>query len=238
MFTSGADAAAGGQDHLRVVRYADDVVMMPLQCGTQWDGLAHNFDRGEMYNGWPAELVDGAGAHRNGIENLTDRVVGRGVLLDIARHHNVDALGPGTAIGRSDLGACASAHGVSPGSGDFLLIRTGHLGARREAWGDYSGGPAPGLALDTLEWIAETELAGIATDTWGAEVIPNETPDVFQPFHIVAIPNMGLLIGEMFDLDALAEDCASDGRYEFLFVAPPLPFPGAVGSPVNPIAIK
>lgn len=49
---------------------------------------------------------------------------------------------------------------------------------------------------------------------------------------------MGLLIGEIFDLDSLAEDCAEDGVYEFLFSAAPLPFTAAVGSPVNPMAIK
>ena len=119
-----------------------------------------------------------------------------------------------------------------------MLIRTGHLGVRRGDWGDYSGGPAPGLGLSTLDWIADNDIAAVATDTWGAEVIPNETPGVFQPFHIVAIPNMGLLIGEMFDLEELASDCAEDGVYEFFFVAPPLPFTGAVGSPVNPVAIK
>jgi kynurenine formamidase len=49
---------------------------------------------------------------------------------------------------------------------------------------------------------------------------------------------MGLLVGEIFQLDELAEDCAKDSVYEFLFVAPPLPITGAVGSPVNPLAIK
>ena len=49
---------------------------------------------------------------------------------------------------------------------------------------------------------------------------------------------MGLLVGEIFDLEALAEDCARDGVYEFMFVAPPIPITGAVGSPVNPFAIK
>ncbi len=49
---------------------------------------------------------------------------------------------------------------------------------------------------------------------------------------------MGLLIGEMFDLESLADDCAQDGKYEFFFCAPPLPFTKAVGSPVNPMAIK
>jgi hypothetical protein len=54
----------------------------------------------------------------------------------------------------------------------------------------------------------------------------------------VCIPNMGLTIGEIFFLDDLADDCAGDGVYEFLFVAPPLPITGAVGSPINPLAMK
>ena len=55
------------------------------------------------------------------------------------------------------------------------------------------------------------EIAAIATDTWGFEVRPNEFDDAFQPLHQVVIPHMGLLIGEMWDLDALAADCAADG---------------------------
>ena len=49
---------------------------------------------------------------------------------------------------------------------------------------------------------------------------------------------MGLTVGEIFVLGELAEDCASDQRYEFMFVAPALPITGAVGSPVNPLAFK
>ncbi len=49
---------------------------------------------------------------------------------------------------------------------------------------------------------------------------------------------MGLLMGEMFELDELAADCAEDGRYAFQLVAPVLPLTGGVGSPVNPLAIK
>src|SRR5207244_12419621 len=82
------------------------------------------------------------------------------------------------------------------------------------------------------------EVAGIATDTWGFEVRPNEFDVAFQPLHQVASPHLGLFIGEMWDLDALAADCAADGRYDFLLVAAPIPFTGAVGAPVNPIAIK
>ncbi len=70
------------------------------------------------------------------------------------------------------------------------------------------------------------------------EVRPNELEDIFQPLHIVLLVNVGLLIGEIFDLEKLAEDCAGDGVYEFMFVAGPLPFTKAVGSPLNPLAIK
>ncbi len=45
-------------------------------------------------------------------------------------------------------------------------------------------------------------------------------------------------IGEMWDLDALAGDCAQDGRYSFWLTAGPLPVTGAVGAPVNPLAVK
>jgi hypothetical protein len=44
--------------------------------------------------------------------------------------------------------------------------------------------------------------------------------------------------GEMFDLETLAEDCASDGQWDFLLSAPPLKVSGGIGSPLNPLAVK
>ena len=61
---------------------------------------------------------------------------------------------------------------------------------------------------------------------------------VFLPFHLLTLRDMGMMLGEYWDLTALAADCAADGVYEFQLIAPPLRFVGAVGSPVNPIAIK
>ena len=101
-----------------------------------------------------------------------------------------------------------------------MLVRTGQLArARRDGWGDYAGGPAPGLSLTTAGWLHRTEIAAIATDTWGFEVRPNEfDAPAFQPLHQVVIPNLGLTIGEMWDLDALGDVCAAAGRYDFLLV--------------------
>jgi kynurenine formamidase len=125
------------------------------------------------------------------------------------------------------------------GRGDIVLVRTGRLTrVRREGWGDYAGGDSPGLSFTTAGWLHGTEIAALATDTWGFEVRPNEFEPAFQPLHQVAIPHLGLLIGEMWDLDALAEDCAADGVHDFWLTAAPLPITGAVGSPVNPIAVK
>lgn len=241
MLRTGVDALAsaeGGEPPL--MAGSDDMVTMPLQCATQWDSLAHIFYKGMMYNGRSAALVTAQGAAKNSIDKMRGRIVGRAVLLDIPRSKGVPWLEPGTPVYPEDLDACLRRQGVQVRRGDFLLIRTGHIALCRSRgdWGDYAGGDAPGLSLLTIPWLYEKEVASVCSDTWGVEVRPNEVPDVRQPWHVVAIPNMGLLVGEIFDLDALAEDCAQDGRYEMFFCAPPLPITGAVGSPVNPQAIK
>jgi kynurenine formamidase len=223
------------------VGFADDTVFMPLQCATQWDALSHAFDRGRLYNGYDAREVSSLGARKNGIEKVAGSFAGRGVLLDVAAWKGADALEPGYAITEADLEGCIAEQGESSrvGTGDFVLVRTGQMGrCRREGWGTFAGGDAPGLSFGTAGWLHRNELAAIATDTWGFEVRPNELAESFQPLHQVVLPNMGLHIGEIFDLEALAEDCAADGVYEFFFVAPPLPITGAVGSPINPYAIK
>lgn len=240
MLQDGGDVSIGAQDHLPNIQYTDDAVTMPLQCATQWDALAHILYRGKMYNGYEAHHVNSTGAKKNGMENAKDKIVSRGVLLDIPRYKGKQWLDPGEAVYPEDLDGAAAMGEVSVGTGDIVLVRTGQIGQVRAdgSWGEYSGGSAPGLGVDCAHWICEHEIAGYATDTWGTEVIPNETPDIFQPLHMILIVHAGVLVGEIFDLEGLAEDCANDGVYEFLFVAPPLPITGAVGSPINPQAIK
>ena len=56
--------------------------------------------------------------------------------------------------------------------------------------------------------------------------------------HCVLLPLLGLPLGEMWDLEALAADCAADGRYECFFTSAPLNLPAGVASPPNALAIK
>jgi kynurenine formamidase len=246
MTRDGADVLAGsavrdfygGVD--RHFRGTDDIVIMPLQSGTQWDALSHVVFENAIYNGYSADLVGSKGALRNDVRRAAGGMVGRGVLLDVARARGVDWLEPGHAVGADDLGRAATLGGLAVGPGDFVFVRTGAMAAvrARGAWEDYAAGPAPGLGLGSVDWIAERDVAAVAADTWGMEVRPNETPDVYQPLHIVFIVHMGLWVGEIFDLEELAADCAADGVYEFFFCGPPLPFTRAVGSPLNPMAVK
>jgi kynurenine formamidase len=215
------------------------VLILPTQTATQWDGLAHVFFEQQMYNGYSASYVSSSGARRNAVIKAADRMIGRGVLLDLPAALGVPYLSPGHAIGGDDLDRACRHHGVEIRRGDFVLVRTGSIARVRErgAWADYAGGDAPGLGLDSVPWIAEREIAAVATDTWDVEARPVETPDVAQPVHILLLVMLGLWIGEIFDLEALAVRCSALGRHEFLFAAPPLPVTGGIGSPINPQAI-
>jgi kynurenine formamidase len=239
MLRSGTDAYSGVLDH-RKIRGADDIIIMPMQCGTQWDGLGHIFYGDYMWNGYDCRTVTSFGAQKCGIEQTRDRMVGRGVLFDMPRLLGQKYLDDGHAITCEELDRAERQFGAKVGRGDYLLVRTGQIEQKLEAknWDGYPGGDAPGLAFETLDWLHKKEVAAIATDTWGVEVRPNETDEAAQPWHWISIPIMGLTVGEIFHMGPLATDCADDKRYEFMFVAPALPVTGAVGSPVNPLAIK
>ena len=244
MTSTGADFAAGKPGSGRVpeggIKFADDYIFAALQCSTQWDGLAHAWYGNQLYNGVAETEIRGTGAHRLGIEKLHRHFVGRGVLLDLPPVINQGArLAPGYPITADDLDRVAASEGVAIESGDIVLVRTGHLAwfyelkDKREFWQG-----APGLGRTTVEWLHRHEVAAVAMDTAAIEVQPCETPGATLPLHGALIRDLGLTLGELFTLDALADACREDGRYEFLFVAQPLRITGAVGSPINPLAIK
>jgi kynurenine formamidase len=243
MLDTGTDIRAGRQAGAADGwGYADDMVTMALQCATHWDALSHVFYDYRMYNDRDCDLVSSEGAAKNDVAVFRDRVVTRGVLLDVPRATGADPLPPGHEIGTAELEATLEHQRVEVGRGDALLIRTGHMGGFRStgSWDGYTHAAAPGLGLDVAVWLHEREIAAVAADTWCVEVVaPGLLPGAIPlPWHAVAIVHMGLLVGENFLLDDLAAESARDGVYEFLFVAPPLPFGGAVGGPTNPIVIK
>lgn len=201
------------------------------------DALCHVFVKGRMYNGYPASDVRSVGALRNSIGAAFDGVVGRGVLLDVPRHRQVDWLEPGEAIGPEELDAVAAAQGVSVGTGDILLVRTGR-DARRDAvgpWDPVVEGLA-GLDPRCARWIHDRDLAVLGSDGI-SDPLPNNPSDWPIPIHQTCLVAMGVHLLDNLQLSRLAQACAEEGRWEFQFTVAPLRIAGATGSPVNPLAV-
>ena len=249
MVAAGTDYAVGAAGPLAFgpYRFADDYIYMPLQGSTQWDALSHGWYGDELYNGVPQTAIRTApaagGATRLGIEHVRDSLVGRAVLVDVVRYKG-GSLPPGYSIRLADVEGALAKQGSSVLPGDVLLVRTGVVPhfytletprARFEFWAR----PQAGLASDLVPWIKERKVAAVATDNVAFERMPNEDdPEHMAPLHGNLLRDLGVYIGEIWWFEELAADCAEDGRYEFFLAAQPLHIPGAVGSPLNPIAIK
>jgi kynurenine formamidase len=233
---------------------SEDVVTFALQCATHWDGLAHvsygaGPDGPRLYNGYPASLVTEAGAATLGIHHVRS-LVSRGVLLDVARAKGLELLEAGYPITPDDLDAACELGGLTIVPGDVVLVRTGqpaHLalpgrpgigGAEPQRDLVAYTWPVPGLTVATAEWLHARDVAAVATDTMVLEVYPGEDDALYLPVHLLHLVEMGMTQGQNWYLDELADACAADGRYDFLLDATPLPFTDALGSPVNPVALR
>lgn len=240
-----------GQGITEGIGGADDMVTMYLQVSTQWDGLPHIHYNGKMYGGLEVDKnISVNGAKRNDIDQLKDKMVTRGVLLDVARYKGVEHLERGYIITAEDLDNTAKQQGVAIKSGDCLMIRTGWINVLMKwKWpgrDPYEDGE-PGLGLSAAKWVKEKQIACLATDSLAVEAMPFD-PEALAaintegrkafPIHVELITHQGMIIGEIFYFEDLAKDCAEDKVYEFLFASPPLRVVGGVGSPINPQAIK
>lgn len=216
---------------------SDDTLTTGSQAVTHWDALAHVGYEGRLYNDTPMEVVSAHGAARLGVEHFGP-IVTRGLLVDVARQHDVERFDANYAITAEDLDRGLEIAGLRAQPGDALVVRTGQLSYWRDGDKERFSHPAPGLSTQTIEWISEQRIAAVAVDNQTFECYPAEDAAWFMPVHMIHLRDMGLAQGQIWDLDELAADCADDGRYAFLLVASPLPVTGAAGAPVVPTAVK
>ena len=216
---------------------SDDKLAMGIQSATHWDALAHVSYEGKLYNGVSSSVITDGGAPRMGIDKIRT-IVSRGVLLDVARAKGVDRLEGGYPLTGDDLDAACDLGTVKVKPGDVVLIRTGQMQWFLEGDREKYGVPASGPSLQTVQWFRDHDVAAVATDNITFEVYPPEREDAMLPVHLLHLVDMGMTQGQNWNLEALAEDCADDGRYAFFLDASPLPLTHAVGSPVNPIVVK
>lgn len=239
MSATGSDPMIIGSGAPADVEFADDYLYMALQGSTQWDALSHAFYNGKLYNGYAKETVTVAGAQKLGIEKVKDAFVGRAILIDVLRYKG-GFIEPGYGITRADIEGALKQQGTTVKRGDIAIIRTGEVPRYysmpvedRPKW----VGIQTGITKDVIPWVKESKIAALAADNVGIEQAPNPDGKDWN-LHGNLLRDLGVFLGEIWWLEELAEDCAQDGRYEFFIAAPPLNIPGAVGSPLNPLAVK
>jgi kynurenine formamidase len=221
------------------------------QASSQWDALAHvKHPIHGAYNGIPDTQMTGRGGTRLGIDNLARRgIAGRGVLADVARYY--DRVGKSInftkaeSIPLDDVKAALEDQGVELQAGDILLIRIGwtkfYLSASAAIKEELSKETVtPGIegSERTARWLWDNHLAAVASDSPALEALPKPAGEEMEFLHFHMLAFFGMPIGEMWNLEGLAEDCAADGNYDFFLTSAPLNIPGGVGSPPNALAIK
>lgn len=227
-------------------------------AGAEFDADGDGVEEAVFYNGYRAgvDLVgprpdargDGSGhlcfAHHLGLEHMAFHgVQGRGVLVDLAHHLGHDFRG----VDLETLREIMAADRVVVEPGDMLLLHTG-FATRVLEW---NREPDPVEINRTcsyldardealLDWIADSQISALIADNYAVEgLVAGRRPEgrhSLLPIHHLCLFVLGVPLGELWYLHELASWLREHGRSRFLLTAPPLRLPGAVGSPVTPIA--
>lgn len=245
---------------LQFKKYSRDDVLdgLFLQITSHIDGLRHKQHNSHgFYNYTAAERVV-PGDPTIGVNRWAERggLVGRAVLLDVAgyrlRKGNPLDHRASEPIGPDLLESVAADQGVEVRPGDMLLIRTDwprHFFATvRSDFETARFGAGLDQSYEMLAWLWDHRIPLAAADNLALEAIPERIDSPFGErdsesgvdgkIHPQLISLLGLVVGELWKLDELAADCASDGVYEALLVVKPLNLTGGVASPANAVAIK
>jgi kynurenine formamidase len=237
-------------ENLGMLGFDDLLDHYNTQEGSQWDGLKHVGHKRlqAFYNG--ATVDDVKGNRKLGVENWKDRIIGRGLLIDAYRYCTmqgrvIDPFQP-EKYSVDELKGALAAQGSQLKPGTIVIVRTGWMQAYfnapaevKQAMGRLENVRACGLdaSREMVEWLWDNRVAAIGSDTFAVEAFPFDFQDEGS-LHIRALPLLGLSLGEQFNLEELAADCARDGRYEFMLVSVPLHVIGGYASPPNAVAIK
>ncbi|MBX9589400.1 MAG: cyclase family protein [Hyphomonadaceae bacterium] len=212
--------------------YNDDIIDGWVGVGSQIDGLGHIGVEHVYYNGNKlADFADPSGLKKLGAEKIPP-IVARGVLLDMAAHLGTDIVKEGTAFNSKEIEEVARKQGVEIRQGDVVLFHTGWAGLIGKDDKRFNSGE-PGLGVEGARYLVGKGVVAVGADTWGVEVVPFESQNLFE-VHQILIPMNGTHILENMNTGPLAADKA----YEFLFVLGVPRITGAVQGIINPIAIR
>ena len=213
--------------------YNDDVLQTWIGIGSQIDGLGHLGEGGLYYNCLDEKEVSAiTGLTKLGVHDIPP-LVGRGVVLDMARHLGKEVLAAGDHFGEAEIKAAAESQGITIGKSDIVLFHTGWtegmLESDPKAW--VSG--EPGLNVSGARYLASLDVMAVGADTWGVEPIPPAKGDGAFYGHVVLLQENGIYILETMNTGPLVRD----GVTEFMFVLGQARIRGTVQMIINPVAL-
>jgi kynurenine formamidase len=211
---------------------ASGMLTMMEHTGTHLDALCHQANCLTLFGGIPTDSAETpTGFTRLGVETVPP-LVRRGVLLDLAGWKGQGRLPAAYSISADELSGCATAQGVDVHQGDVLLVRTGYA----PLWNDEAAYlRAAGVGKSGSLWASERGVVAVGADNMAWDAPDDRDPETGATLfgHIHLLTQKGIYIMENLNL----EDLARDRRWEFAFIAAPLKFQGATGSPLRPIAL-
>jgi len=211
----------------------DDVLQMWLGTGPQLDGLGHMGEAGEFYNcnqGKDFSLI--TGLTKLDISGIPP-IVGRGVMIDIAKQMGVDHLSAGQPITSEDIKAAMQAQNVSVNEGDIVLLHTGYTDAKLKSEPQLWAGSIPGITNEAAAFLAGLKPTAVGADTWGLGAVPPRPGDKIFYDHVVLLKHNGIYILETMNTGRLADESV----HEFMFVLGQARLKGAVQMIINPVAM-
>ena len=174
------------------------------------------------------------GASYGTVDQWSDGILTRGVLLDVPRHRGSAYVTSDEPVHGWELADIAESQGVAIEPGDAVMVYSGREAYARDNGGTWGGGEArPGLHASCLKFVRDSDISILGWDMMDAS--PNEY-DLPWTVH-GAIFAYGVALLDNTLLEPLADACAQEGRYEFMLTINPLNVIGGTGSPVNPIAV-
>lgn len=213
---------------------ASGVLVTSEHAGTHIDALCHQAEDLKLFGDRAVDvsLQTPFGFTSHAVDSIAPMVT-RGVLIDVARHLGVDRVPPRTWIDLVVVQAAAEAQGVTFGTGDVVLVRTGNGSVWEDRNSDYLFGA--GMAPEVSEWMAASGVLAVGADNMAWDLVGQTHPrfDSSLPGHVILLVRNGIHILENLAL----EELGAAGVHEFGFVCLPLKIRGATGSPVRPIAI-
>ena len=202
---------------------------------THIDALCHNWNKDGMWDGRdPESVVKYSGATYGGVEELSDGILTRGVLLDVPKHRDKPYVTLDEPVHGWELDDIAKEEGLTLEPGDAVMVHSGREAYARDHDGFYAARPErPGLHASCLPFIRDNDISILGWDMMDA--IPNEYGVPWTVHGAVFAYGVPLLDNAL--LEPLARACGEENTHEFMLTVNPLCVIGGTGSPVNPIAV-